>query len=502
MPKKFSFNKSRLCFIFLAGLFFSNLTHSEIAADEAKKLISQAKSGDQKSLEKLQELAISGDRTAQIYYGLLLLNRRDSQKDQAEGVKWMQQAAKQGHPAAFAYLGQAHANGVGGFPVSQVRAAALFSYAANKGLQAAKKEEDKLQSQLSPDQIDKYQALVSRMLTSNNPLADVEAYTDAPAQKTVAQVDVPKNGLTWYDGKTGLTWTVCAYGEVLINNICSSLQEDGGKAVNLRWFDAFTEVQKTTYEGYSDWRIPTLPETLTILKCKTMSSIDRTGRPVYKLINLEKSAQGYFCPPDSYGRELVSTIKTRNSFWTSSSAISYGYSYKRADYDSRKDEEAKFRPRISISNGEIGTTGTDPDITNHVLLVRGGSESVEWKEAISDAYVIKKSESEKESAWKAKVAQDAINYKKQEEKNIEDYKNKKQQYAAEQARLRSSVKAGDRISQGLVLEVKGNLVKVQTYKDVCTLYKSPGVCNTTFGLKTVAAGEEWLRREEITPIWK
>lgn len=84
----------------------------------------------------------------------------------------------------------------------------------------------------------------------------------------------------------------------------------------------------------------------------------------------------------------------------------------------------------------------------------------------------------------------------------------KQQEEAELARktqeLRKSVKPGDRIAQGLVLAVNGDLVKVQTYARECEIYRS--VRNHSSGkfdcerYHVVVAGEQWVRRDEIRPI--
>jgi len=68
------------------------------------------------------------------------------------------------------------------------------------------------------------------------------------------------------------------------------------------------------------------------------------------------------------------------------------------------------------------------------------------------------------------------------------------------ALLRQNVKEGDKTTQGLVIEVKGSLVKLQTYNRVCVAmneFTNPPVCTRS---QSVAAGEAWVNRNELTPI--
>lgn len=79
----------------------------------------------------------------------------------------------------------------------------------------------------------------------------------------------------------------------------------------------------------------------------------------------------------------------------------------------------------------------------------------------------------------------------------------KQQEAAEYARLtrelQKNVKPGDRVPFGLVLEVKGDLVKLQTYEQQCTIWFNSSTCQR---YEMVVAGEKWVRRDELRPIVK
>lgn len=76
------------------------------------------------------------------------------------------------------------------------------------------------------------------------------------------------------------------------------------------------------------------------------------------------------------------------------------------------------------------------------------------------------------------------------------------EYQKRTMQLRKSVKAGDKVAGGLVIEVKGSLVKVQTYERRCETvmeYSNPRLTPDCVKWKTVAAGEQWVRKDELFP---
>jgi TPR repeat protein len=99
--------------------------------------IAQAQSSDQASAKQkviadLKEMAAAGDVKSQVQIGLAYLTGDGVHKDDAEGVKWLREAADQGNPIAERYLAEMYFKGRG-VPADNAEAAKWLRMAAEQG---------------------------------------------------------------------------------------------------------------------------------------------------------------------------------------------------------------------------------------------------------------------------------------------------------------------------------------------------------------------------------
>lgn len=467
--------------MFMVIFLASQYVFAQLNWNEAKKLIELSRNGDTVAVKKLKHAAQSGDSLGQVAYGLLLFNGDGIKKNEGEAVKWMRSAAQKGSLNAFTNLAQAYEMGVGGLPKSPVIAVALYSYASAHGAKSAKELAESLATVMKPDDISKVSALIQKLTDSKNPLDVIDSFiveSESIETSNTAKTLSP----IWSDPNTNLTWTVCTYGSVLITLgsdsqiICSSIEEDGGKSTYLRWFDAIAEAKQASFAGHNDWRIPTLNEILTIFKCENPEW--RTNRAnSTQWLDHVKTELGYHCPHSTGGSlQPIPPILSLGSIWTSSSAIQHGIV---SDFDLLKEDVILANPRIYMDL-RAGPTWGNSDTKNQFILVRGGNPTEEWYAAMTDAKKIAKDIAEKDAVSKIALAKyhEERKIKKAEEEKY--YAEKRRRYEEETIKLRSSdIKPGDIILQGLVIEVKGDLVNVQIHNGSIT---------------------KWIRRADLLPV--
>jgi len=311
---------------------------------------------------------------------------------------------------------------------------------------------------------------------------------------------------TWQDIQTGLMWTVCPYGEALVTRFngaqvtsqdCSSYEAEGGKSISLTWWDAILKARSVNYDGQNDWRIPTIDEILSIYKCKLYVSLQELKRNPNTKVQFElephfdeNNRTDYYCKEGQGSPQFIDAIKIHpnSSIWTSSSM---------------KDAKEEDR-RIAITHqGIVQFESKSPFYKHRLLLVRGGKPSDKWITSVKEAEVAAIQSTKAIKERDQLIAKETAKIKSQEAEEANENNRKKQAYMAATAKLRASVKRGERISKGLVLEVKGDLILVQTYEDVCISYSAninpfshQRDCITS---KKSAAGNEWINRSEIFP---
>jgi len=99
---------------------------------------------------------------------------------------------------------------------------------------------------------------------------DDGSFTDIPVARSFSDRLVASDKVV-DDNVTGLTWTKCT------SDGFKSMGCTGG--VEQTWDDAFTTCDTLTYAGYSDWRLPTLPELFTLLYFGGSSYADQSVFP-------------------------------------------------------------------------------------------------------------------------------------------------------------------------------------------------------------------------------
>lgn len=512
LPSSFIIN-----FIALAALqgclLLPQIALAELSADEANNLSSLSEQGDSNAVEKLRQAAKDGDSRGQMSFGFILFQGFGVQKDEKEAVKWFRLAAEQGNAAAIANLAAGYEIGFGELPKYPVMGLALYEVSASKGNEWAKGNGNALANELTEEQLNHARALTPRLKNSNSLLTEIDSYIkEAIDDKKLDVASSDPFKPIWTDPNTGLTWTVCEYGSKLIRlgkiTKCSMDDEDGGKSIRLRWFDAINESGRINFEGHSDWRIPTISEILTVYKCRKSNwEYEKKSNPNAEIWHsLVKYDDGFHCPSEIGGVGMfIDKIQKRGGFsvWTSSPALQYGYSTY-SEY--AKNEEIEGKPRLYIDYNGIKYNGTNIEETASFILVRGGDSSDEWLSAVKDAEVVSKFFLDNENKVNAKIAESKAEAAEARAQEAEANRIKTQQYESETKKLRASVKPGDKIAQGLVIEVKDSLVYVQTYKRVCTMYR-PDIspfsgqheCNS-LSWKIEPGENVWFNRSDILPV--
>ncbi len=266
----------------------------------------------------------------------------------------------------------------------------------------------------------------------------------------------------WHDPNTGLIWSMCRVGETWSGSDCI------GTPTQFDWPHAMLAARDARLDGHNDWRVPSMSEYLGIMRCSTGFDAPMYGEPLYDMENDSSNLHVLACRKDQNQQRPLHVLPNHfkfdvgdfGSFNEWSSSFKFNYS------------KTQYFP-LAYSGSEIPTT------PYKIRLVRGGntSKASSFPQALQVATTVLKLPALR--AKEAKAWQDNLNRKT--------------------ANLRQNVREGDRTSQGLVIEVKGNLVKVQTYKNVCT-EMSTGVDPYCRLSQKVVGDEVWVNRNDLTPI--
>ena len=118
--------------------------------------------------EITKKAAERGDAVAQFNLGIMYRNGEGVPEDDAEAARWYRRAAEQGHAGAQLNLGVIYDNGEG-VPEDDVQAYAWYSIAAAQGHELAKKNKEKIATDMSRDQIAEAQKLSREFWESYGP---------------------------------------------------------------------------------------------------------------------------------------------------------------------------------------------------------------------------------------------------------------------------------------------------------------------------------------------
>ena len=116
------------------------------------------KSRNNSVISRWRHNAAYGDAEAQYKLGLAYIRGRRSEEDKAEGARWLQRAAEQGHVGGQLNTGVAHALGTGVLQ-DAVMAHMWFNLAAAKGNERARENRVKIVRRMSREQVAEAQRL-------------------------------------------------------------------------------------------------------------------------------------------------------------------------------------------------------------------------------------------------------------------------------------------------------------------------------------------------------
>lgn len=150
-------------------------------------------------------------------------------------------------------------------------------------------------------------------------------------------------GATVVDTTTGLQWMRCSIGQTWNGSTCQ------GTPTQLTWIDAVRSGQLLNqqdipgFDGHNDWRLPTLPELLSLVYCST-------NQPARFKGNNRAGCRGRYNTPT-----IISSVFPNTAvgwYWTSTSEstalawnVSFQYGY--ADNDQKNLRESVRLVRVA-----------------------------------------------------------------------------------------------------------------------------------------------------------
>lgn len=357
---------------------------------------------------------------------------------------------------------------------------------ADKALEQQRPSEPKASSSVSPQEkaIEQPNSLQSQ---------DAAGSQQQPGQPKAANHDVdmsifrinPDDPLSkqgvWKDPRNGLIWSRCPIGQTWDGSGCS------GKPLGIKyWDDAFVAASNFKIGKLSNWRIPTVDEVNSIRNC---------GGRGFKPETYD------FLPEDGVVSRVYKECRKSEDQDYVSVEIGGEATFPRAGemrvayligWLANSSQKETFN--FAFDQGKIDVKRYESSYPNayYAWVVTGGNVPNDYSAKLAAAR-------EKNSQRRG-----ANNAKEQKEKQAE--LDRQSKIAANQQKMKEfqrTLKPGVRAYQGLVLEVKGDLVKIQAYGKRC--YGGAGTsvydCNPAYIVPdpTKTVGEQWIRRDEISP---
>lgn len=294
----------------------------------------------------------------------------------------------------------------------------------------------------------------------------------------------------WTDPKTGLTWSRCTLGREMRGPYCEVINYDTKPSYT--WQDAMMAAESLDFAGYQDWRIPSVEEiNTTMLPCK----YERESFDEMTLLNMEATgeAKALGLPPGclrwSDRQPAPGTVQPGDN-WTSTLS---------GDVASADAKATALVPKAPATNEGLVWINGAPEpykksTPREIMVVRGGTIPPGYAEKV--ALAVREIDDIKAAdiAAKKAIAERIEQQRKENAQQMAAFRRQKEDYENRTAALRKYVKPGDKVKDGLVIEVKGELVKIQTYQDVCLNYANNGSC---WRSETRSAGEKWVKRSEL-----
>lgn len=264
----------------------------------------------------------------------------------------------------------------------------------------------------------------------------------------------------WRDSRTGLVWFRCHVGQAWSGTACSGgrLFESVGQAM--------LGVSQLDVGGHTDWRLPSLEEMETIRHCDNKRGfVTEYGHKDYQAQDGTTKRSFGVCQDGEpeIGTEVIFP-EVGYSYWLLGSQPGQG---------------------VLMKQNAVMYIGSDPS-SARAMAVRGGKPAAFYAQSLAEM----KAKSGKRMAAEGEAA------KLKQQQSVE--------FERKTRELRGSVKPGDRVAQGLVLAVKGDLVRVQTYGKQCSSWTA--TLNPYTGkpdcrrYDMVVSGEQWVRRDELSPL--
>ena len=245
---------------------------------------------------------------------------------------------------------------------------------------------------------------------------------------------ISQNGIA-KDSATGLMWQD--------NNDSQTIKKD--------WNGAKAYCENLTLGGFSDWRLPNIYELNTLL--------DNT-----------KSSKPFVID----GIENISNNDWSSTTDASGSSGAWGVSFN-SGYDVLVNKAASAYVRC-VRVGQL-------NFDNLVTLKNSGKLKVS-QEVINEINV------KNEQVLKKQEQERIASISRQRESEI-----RQKAYENETVKFRKTLKEGDDTTIGLVVQIKGELIKVQTNDEQCSQRDYSGSCRNW--IKTPV--EKWVKRSEIYP---
>lgn len=348
------------------------------------------------------------------------------------------------------------------------------------------------------------------------------------AQPTLAATDSSK---VWVQPSTGLMWARCAIGW---DNYTETCKDQRGAKDYYTWHEAVIAADESSYAGYDDWRLPTAEELYSLLECRY--SADDLGGPENIAQVNEWRASGEFAkrglPDGCLSKDHVSAVRdvmrgvSLSKIWSAS---------LETDYPTGSDSTAitKLVSQAKLGVSDPASTKPVPPLPkdfnplrpgkavlwmNHLaalydktysegklLLVRAGKGNNRSEAMVSRAKTeLDPSLVERQHALETeRYAQQVEEQKQKSLQAHADMRKQRADYEQKTIQLRKSVKPGDKLVNGTVIAVKGDMVHVQIMKQVCTNFGTTLNPYTRqpdcFKYERVPDGTGWFNRSEILP---